>query len=202
MKIFAIVRNYGVPDNECCFGPGAPAWYEIPDSSLLRSGQPFFVPDFAHEFRVFPTLVYRISRLGKGIKARFASRYVDAMTVGACAVAVDMLYELRRKGEPWSRAVAFDKCCMLGNFSNCTDFPNEWHVRCGENELCYNHNDIQRGFPEILERLSRDITMKEGDIVMTALHPAGLPLSIGNKLVAYSSCMDNSSNKVLDINIR
>ena len=48
--------------------------YEIPDSSLLRSGQPFFIPDFAGEFRAMPSAVVRIGRLGKGIAPRFAVR--------------------------------------------------------------------------------------------------------------------------------
>ena len=77
-----------------------------------------------------------------------------------------------------------------------------WEVRCGENGLCYNLNDAHRDLSEILEDISSDITIKEGDLLLSALHPAGLPLSIGMRLSVYSSRMGNDSNKVLDINIR
>lgn len=206
MKIFAVVRNYGESSVESPFGIGEPVWYEVPDSSLLRSGQPFFVPDFAGEFRAFPTVVHRISRLGKGIAARFASRYIDAVTIGCCAVAVDMLRELRRDGQPWSRAVAFDKCCMVGKFLPCDGMPSLWRVSCGDKGISYDLNDVSHEVPEMLERLSRDITVKEGDMMMTALHPVGLPLSVGTKLTIGCDVNGAGENdnfyKVLDINIR
>ncbi len=206
MKIFAVVRNYGSSSVESPFGMGEPVWYEVPDSSLLRSGQPFFVPDFAGEFRAFPTVVHRISRLGKGIAARFASRYIDAVTIGCCAVAVDMLRELRRDGRPWSRAVAFDRCCMIGKFLPCEGTPSLWQASCGGREISYDLSEVLHGVPEMLERLSRDITVKEGDMMMTALHPVGLPLMVGTKLAICRNVNgmgeNESFNKVLDINIR
>lgn len=202
MKIFAVVRNYGEICDGSPFGKGALSWFEIPDSSLLRSGQPFFVPDFAEEFRVFPTVVYRVSRLGKGIAARFSKRYFDAVTLGCCAVAVDLLGNLRSHGEPWCRAVAFDKCCMLGNFVPLDDFPDRWVVKCGDIEALYNMNDIRHDVGEVLESLSRDITVKEGDMIMAAMHPVGLPLRIGTKLVARPENDTPGGNCGLDINIR
>lgn len=202
MKIFATVRNYGGSDAESPFGAGDPAWYEIPDSSLLRSGQPFFVPDFAREFRAFPTVVYRLSRLGKGIGARFVPRYIDAVTMGCCVVAVDLLQDLRRAGDPWCRAVAFDKCCMLGRFLPCDGFPSAWSVKCGGQELVYDLRQAGHDVTEMLERLSRDITVKEGDLIMTALHPEGLALRVGTKLTVDREAGDEEFNKILDVNIR
>lgn len=205
MKIFAVVRNYGVSCGESVFGAGGMSWYEIPDSSLLRSGQPFFVPDFASGFRVFPTVIYRVSRLGKGIGRRFADRYFDAVSIGCCAVAVDLLADLRQHGEPWCRAVAFDRCCMLGSFMPLDKFPGRWIVRCGDNNLEYDLSAMTYEVGQVLEVLSHEITVKEGDMIMAALHPAGLPLQTGTKLSIVSADGDNVDKqniKILDINIR
>ena len=98
MKIFAAVGNhagfipaYGesvVPsDRDIPHG----FWYEIPDSSIIRSGNPFFVPDFDTRFVALPSIAVRICKLGKGIAPRFVPRYYDEVTFGLSVVAADRL---------------------------------------------------------------------------------------------------------------
>lgn len=173
--------------------------YEIPDSSLLRSGQPFFVPDFAGEFRAMPSAVFRIARLGKGIAPRFAARYVDAVTMGCAVVATDLLLKLRNQGSPWCRAVAFDKCCMIGGFMKPDRMPEEWNVSCGEGSLTYSTESVMSAFGETLADISRDITVKDGDLILASLHPDGLILTQGSRLTITD---EHNNNKILDISIR
>ena len=54
----------------------------VPDSAILRTGRPWFIPPFAPEWRLETVLALRISRLGHCIGAKFADRYFDAITIG------------------------------------------------------------------------------------------------------------------------
>lgn len=203
MKIFAVACNYDAPGSVNYFGnQELPCWYEIPDSAILRSGQPFFIPDFAADFRVFPSLICRISRLGKAIAPKFATRYILEGTLGCSAIAVDLLTRLRHDGLPWSRAVAFDKACMIGAMmplERLTD--SRCMLRCGDNTLSYDPRRMRHDIPEVISLLSRDNTLKEGDLILMALTPAGLPLLRGDRLTADITCLSESF-RILDINIR
>lgn len=52
----------------------------LADSSILPSGRPLFVPDWARGFVATAAVAVRVSRLGKCIAHRFATRYWDAIT--------------------------------------------------------------------------------------------------------------------------
>ena len=47
------------------------------DSSLLKDGKPFFIPDFSSEIHYETEIVVKIDRLGKNIAERFAHRYYN-----------------------------------------------------------------------------------------------------------------------------
>ena len=53
------------------------------DSCLLNNRKPMFVPDWTQELGVTECMILRVSRLGKGIARKFASRYYDAVAPGA-----------------------------------------------------------------------------------------------------------------------
>ncbi|MCM1028993.1 MAG: hypothetical protein NC342_01920 [Pseudoflavonifractor sp.] len=80
----------------------------IPDSAIVNQGRPLFVPDFAGEFTAELLPALRVSRLGKGMSERFATRYVDAITL------------LLRLCPPpvytGGLASAFDNCIMQGQW--------------------------------------------------------------------------------------
>lgn len=196
MKIFAVARNYGPTSSHSPFGEGVePVWYEIPDSSILRTGQPFFIPDFSDEFRVFPSIAIKIGRLGKGIAERFAERYIASYAVACSVVGTTLLESLRSRGLPWSRAAAFDKSCMTGNFSdNLTDV---FRIFTDSAEITYRTEEIRMPVGKIISLISRDITLKEGDIILPALHPEGLRLERRHDLKA-----EDSVERLLDIHIR
>ena len=61
--------------------PPEPMIFLKPDSALLKKNKPFFLPDFSKNLQFEAEVVLRISRLGKGISAKYANRYYDALTV-------------------------------------------------------------------------------------------------------------------------
>ena len=77
-----------MPPNRACvmkvlvkYGLDTGAGYELlADSSILPTGRPLFIPDWAHHFAGTLAVAVRISRLGKCIAPRFAHRYWDGFT--------------------------------------------------------------------------------------------------------------------------
>lgn len=208
MKIFAVARNYA--DDSCVspYGEGfGPVWYELPDSAQLHTHQPFFVPDFGNDFRIMPSVAWRISRLGKGIQPRYACRYIDAVGLGCNVIAADLLARLRSEGLPWASAVAFDKSCFLSDWSPVTA-DNEnlpmpvFSIRCGKESLEYHTAAAIHDIGIVLQSISRDITIKNGDVILSAIHPRGLHALTGDKFIAQTSDNNSKQSIILDINIR
>lgn len=206
MKIFAIVHNYEslFEDSvkEPVMGRGEePVWYEIPDSAILRTGNPFFVPDFDAEFHAFPSLCLRVGRLGKGIAPRFADRYIDGWTMGVAVAATGLLGRLRESGLPWTRAVAFDRCCMLGNLqpADTLYINGRFRIACAGSVVCYDTACLRRGVAGILSDLSQDNTLKTGDMILAGLMPRGLALLPGTRLEVKA---DHDNSILIDINIK
>ena len=54
-------------------------------------------------------------------------------------------------------------------------------------------------FGETLADISRDITVKDGDLILAPLHPDGLILTQGSRLTITDEL---NNNKILDISIR
>lgn len=199
MKIFAIINNYA-SEAESIFGGNEPDWYEMPDSSILRSGNPFFVPDFADEFKVYPSVAYRIGRLGKSISPRFAYRYIDGYTLAGAVIAPGLLRSLRNGQRPWTRAVSFDRSCLLGNLEPIDTLKkNEvFRFACGGHEAEYSIGALLRGVDEIISMISADNTLKNGDLILAGLSPEGLSLRPDTRLTASKI----SETNIIDINIR
>ena len=57
--------------------PSEPVIFLKPDSSIIKNNKPFFLPDFSKEIHYEVEVVIKISKLGKGISAKFAHRYYD-----------------------------------------------------------------------------------------------------------------------------
>lgn len=204
MKIFSVLHNYGGSDAELLsspFGQGETDWFEIPDSALLRSGNPFFIPEFDSGFAIFPSIAFRIGRLGKNIAPRFAERYLKEFTMAFCVVGLDSLAQLRAEGKPWCRAVAFDRCCWLGNlqpFDALFDYGN-FEIRCADKSYSYSPGNLLCSPAEILSLLSQNNTLKIGDFILAGLTPGGIPIEIGSSLHASAPKLNCN---FIDINIR
>ncbi len=118
MKIFCVGRNYVAHakelNNEV---PDEPIIFMKPKSALLQAHTPFYYPEFTNELHYECELVLRISKNGKYIQERFASKYYDAVTAGVDFTARDIQNELKEKGLPWEKAKAWDNSAAIGNGS-------------------------------------------------------------------------------------
>ena len=205
MKIFGIGMNYIQHNKEvdgALYKTEAPVLFTKADSSLLKSGKPFFVPDFMGRIDYEAELVIRICRLGKNIPQRFAHRYYDAVTVGIDFTARDVQQQLREKGLPWDLSKSFDGAAAIGEWVGKDKFLDVQAMRF---HLDINGQTVQEGctadmvfgIDEIVAYISQYFTLKTGDVIFTGT-PAGVgPVHIDDHLEGYVE-----ERKVLEFNCK
>jgi acylpyruvate hydrolase len=203
MKIICIGLNYRNHALEMGWEiPVEPVVFLKPDSAILKNNKPFFLPDFSANIHFEVEVVIKISKLGKGISARFAQRYYDEVTLGIDITARDLQSRLAAAGMPWEISKCFDGAAPLGNFvpvSKIKDLKNaDFRLEInGQIKQESNTSDMIFGFNEIVEYVSRFFTLKTGDLIFTGT-PSGVgQLKRNDNLVAY---LDNKA--VLDFMIK
>ena len=190
MKVIGFTGNYGTQD-------GAIQSYLMADSSILYTGRPFFLPDFAQRFVAVPSIVVRTGRLGKCIAPKFAHRYWDAFTAAFSVMAQDgdqpVLTALDR---------AFDGAAMVGDWVEAASLADPLHEpvevmidgtvvsRC-----CL--ADMQHPLDELLAGVSTRCSIKMGDLLFTGDAGPQHTLVPGNRLTATVG-----GHQVLDVKVR
>ena len=179
MKIICIGRNYtehakelNNPVNE------TPVIFLKPDSAILDTRLPFFIPDFSDNIHYEVELVVRINRLGKNIDAGFAHKYYNEITTGIDFTARDLQSELKKKGLPWEISKGFDGSAAVGEFISIDDLSRDQGMRFS---LHKNDTMVQEGscsdmicsIDQIISYVSRFYTLKKGDLIFTGT-PAGV----------------------------
>ena len=190
MKIICVGLNYRKHAAEMGRPlPQEPMIFLKPDSALLKKNKPFFLPDFSKNLLFEAEVVLRISKLGKGIAAKFTHRYYDALTVGIDFTARDLQHRFSQAGHPWELSKTFDGSAPVGTFLPAEKFVNHADISFalevnGEVRQEGNTSDLIFGFPEIIEYVSKYYTLKTGDLIFTGT-PSGVgPVKKGDNLVA------------------
>jgi 2-keto-4-pentenoate hydratase/2-oxohepta-3-ene-1,7-dioic acid hydratase in catechol pathway len=199
MKIICVGLNYRKHAAEMNKAvPSEPLIFLKPDSAILKKNKPFFIPDFSADVQYEAEIVLRISKLGKGIPAKYAGRYFDALTVGIDFTARDLQKKFSQAGYPWELSKTFDGSAPLGNFipkerfADLTDINFTLDIN-GERKQTGNTSDLIFSFDDIISFVSRYYTLKTGDLIFTGT-PSGVgPVKKDDNLTAYLE-----EEKVLD----
>jgi len=192
MKIIAVGMNYAAHNKEIhhSLELSEPTIFMKADSSLLKDGKPFFIPDFSSQIEYETELVVKICRLGKNIAERFAHRYYEEVTVGIDFTARDLQRDFRAKGLPWELSKAFDNSAVTGTFIPLKDLGDINNLSF---HLDINGNTVQKGntaemlFPvdRLIAYISRFMTLKIGDLIFTGT-PVGVgPVKVDDHLTGY-----------------
>lgn len=214
MKII-IVANYGGEGNN--FTSGALndkelAWLSKADSTLLRGGKPYFLPEGDDVYMAHAYVVARLCRLGKSIPSRFAYRYLDGWTIGLNIWNESKKQRLQAAGLPWDSAFDMDYSSVLGDVvrmvptrfaSTGTDEEGsssspfdfiEVSVQIQPDETA-DFTDVAQiklgGLMNVLtneiEKLSVGVTVRQGDYLFAL--PLGQPfrIALGQRIKGFSN---------------
>ncbi|MGL5013131.1 MAG: fumarylacetoacetate hydrolase family protein [Bacteroidales bacterium] len=203
MKIIAIGWNYANHNSEMgrVETPTTPTIFMKPDTSILKDGKDFYIPDFSDQIEYETEIVIRISRVGKNISAKFANRYYDAVTVGIDVTARDLQERLRKEGQPWEISKAFDNSAIIGEFSPTEDLNmQDLHFKMelnGEKRQEASSSEMIFSIDQIVEYVSRYVTLKKGDLIFT-----GTPTGVGRLAIGDKICGYLQENKVLEFSVK
>ena len=188
MKIFCVGRNYVAHAKELGNEVSdEPIIFMKPKSALLQAHTPFYYPEFTNELHYECELVLRISKNGKYIQDRFASKYYDAVTAGIDFTARDIQTELKEKGLPWEKAKAWDNSAAVGKWIPFTDIKNKKDIPFSlykNKELVQQDNskNMIHDFDYIVSYISNYFSVNIGDLIYTGT-PAGVgELVVGDEL--------------------
>jgi 2-keto-4-pentenoate hydratase/2-oxohepta-3-ene-1,7-dioic acid hydratase in catechol pathway len=184
MKIFCIGRNYS--DHAKELGnevPDEPVVFMKPKTALLQPHTPFYYPEFTNDLHYECELVLRVSKNGKYIQEKFATKYYDAVTVGIDFTARDIQDELKKKGLPWEKAKAWDNSAVIGKWVPLTSIKEKNNLNFG---LYKNKELVQQGnsgdmifeFDYLVSYISNFFSINIGDLIFT-----GTPKGVGEVVV-------------------
>ena len=191
MRIFAVGRNYAEHIQELKNErPDEPVIFTKPDSALLRNNAPFYYPSFSNDVHFEVELVLRVSKEGKNIGEKFASKYFDAIGIGVDFTARDLQQKAKEKGLPWDIAKGFNGSAPVSDcFKPVSDFKDLKDINFS---LTVNGELRQKGntafmlfsFEYIISYLSKFFTLRTGDLIFTGTPKGVGPVKVGDVLSA------------------
>jgi 2-keto-4-pentenoate hydratase/2-oxohepta-3-ene-1,7-dioic acid hydratase in catechol pathway len=203
MKIFCVGRNYVAHAKELGNDvPEEPVIFMKPKSALLQSHTPFYYPEFTNELHYECELVLRISKNGKYIQDRHASKYYNGLTVGIDFTARDIQNELKQKGLPWEKAKAWDNSAVVGKWIDITPELNKKDINFS---MYKNKELVQKGhtsnmiftFDQIVAHISNYFSLNIGDLIFT-----GTPAGVGECVVGDELEGFFESEKLFELTVK
>lgn len=191
MKIICVGRNYVAHAKELGNDtPTEPVIFLKPDSAMLNSREPFYIPDFSNDIHYETELIIRINRTGKHINEKFAHKYYEQISVGLDFTARDLQQKLKEKGLPWELAKGFDRSAVIGKWQNKQNFEAPYTFNMHLNDQMVQEGDTSLmlfSIDKIIAFVSRYYTLKIGDIIFTGT-PSGVgKVNSGDQLVGKLS---------------
>ena len=201
MKIICIGRNYA--DHAKEMGkeiPKQPLFFLKPDSSILPKRNPFYIPNFSNEIHFEVELIVKIKKLGKSIPIEFAKNYYSEIGLGIDFTARDLQKKCKDKGHPWEIAKAFDQSAVISEEFLDLKVLDNINFRLEKNEKIVqqsNSKNMLFNVDQIINHVSKYMTLKIGDLIFTGT-PAGVgPVKIGDHLDGFIN-----DKKMFSVNVK
>lgn len=138
-----------------------------PDSVMIRSGKPLFLPE-SGEYGIKWGIGVRIDAVGKSIRPKFADRYYSEIAPLAFILPLKVINCLEDGGDPLASDIVADYTIICGDFIQ--PFAESFPVEIREEGITLQSHHVEiRDLSAILasavSAASRQNTLKTGDIV-------------------------------------
>lgn len=203
-KIVCIARNWRSHAQERGHDlPDRPIYFVKTENCVIGPGVPIPVPTDVGRVDHEGELGVVISRKAQRIKAEDASRFIHSYTVINDVTARTLQHDLSRQSLPWYAAKSMDGFAPLGPF---LVLPGEAEPLTGkrivvkvngETRQDGSLDDMNWKVPELLETVTRYITLEPGDMIATGT-PAGVgPIQPGDEVTVEISGIGQLKNPVI-----
>lgn len=203
MKIFNVIFKEWKPEGEI-------NWRLLPDSSLIKGNNPFFVPDFPGGILCRPGIGVTVGRLGKGIDRKYARSFYGEPFPALVFAAEEYGDMLRRAGRPDAKAYVFDKAVAAGIPSametddiSVVSISRAIKGRAGEIETLkesMGRGDFRNMADIAIEEVSFDNTIRNGDMIIITTDPQTIRAIPDTRMAASAEDLaGNTSRKEINI---
>src|SRR5205823_3248061 len=181
-KVVAVGKNY-VDHAEEMGGqvPEEPIIFLKPSTAVIGPGDPIPYPAQSGRVDHEGELAVVVGRLARRVRSEEAGRFVLGYTCGNDVTA----REIQLKDGQWTRAKGFDGFCPLGPWVETEVEPGDLAVECrvnGDTRQAARTSQLAFGPGELIEYISRVMTLLPGDVILTGT-PAGVgALEVGDRV--------------------
>jgi len=179
-RIFCVGRNYAAHAREMGKDPDRepPFFFTKPADVVVESGATIPYPPETKNFHYEIELIVAIGKGGADISPEAALDHVFAYGVGIDLTRRDLQFEARDKGRPWDWGKAFDLSAPIAPLHrvSAVNHPAKGRIWLAVNGAVKQDADLTEliwPVPDIIAILSRSMTLKPGDLIMTGT-PAGV----------------------------
>jgi 2-keto-4-pentenoate hydratase/2-oxohepta-3-ene-1,7-dioic acid hydratase in catechol pathway len=159
--------------------PEEPLIFLKPSTSVIGPGDDIPRPSWAGRVDHESELAVVIGRFARDVRSEEAGRYILGYTCGNDVTARELQY---RDGQ-WTRGKGFDGFCPLGPWIETELEVGDLAVECrvnGDTRQAGRTAQLTFGPGELIEYVSRVMTLLPGDVIMTGT-PAGVgPIEVGD----------------------
>ncbi len=187
-RVFCLGRNYPWPESYGA-APQEPVFFMKPASNVVEAlGELPFPPqtdEFCHEIE----LVAAIAKGGANIAREHALEHVFGFAAGLDMTRRDHQRKAKAEGLPWEGAKVFEASAPMTAIvpaSEC-DWPLDtslWLQVNGEERQRAYLSQQTWALAEVISRLSRQLPLRPGDLIMTGSPPGVAPLKPGDTIHA------------------
>ena len=195
-KVVCIGKNYA--DHAAEMGgvvPDEPIIFLKPNTSVIGPNDTIVWPEMSDRIDHESELAIVIGRLCKDVPLERASDVIFGYTIANDVTARD----LQKKDGQWTRAKSFDTFCPLGPWIDTDFIPGTQKITAtvnGEVKQSAQLSDMIFKVPEIINFVSRVMTLLPGDIILTGT-PAGIgPMIAGADATMAIEGLGELTNKV------
>ena len=195
-KVVCIGKNYA--DHAAEMGgvvPDEPIIFLKPNTSVIGPNDTIVWPEMSERIDHESELAIVIGRLCKDVPLERVSDVIFGYTIANDVTARD----LQKKDGQWTRAKSFDTFCPVGPWIDTDFIPGTQKITAtvnGEIKQSAQLSDMMFKVPEIINFVSRVMTLLPGDIILTGT-PAGIgPMVAGADATMAIEGLGELTNKV------
>jgi 2-keto-4-pentenoate hydratase/2-oxohepta-3-ene-1,7-dioic acid hydratase in catechol pathway len=159
--------------------PTEPLIFLKPASSVIFNGDSIQIPKMSKCVHHEVELAVIIGKKCKNVLKKDAMNFVFGYAVALDITARDIQTKLKKKGWPWGIAKGFDTFAPISDVVLKKDVPNPQNIDIllklnGKVKQSSNTNNMIFSIEEIIEYITKIMTLQPGDLIMT-----GTPEGVG-----------------------
>lgn len=191
-RIYCVGRNYAEHAREMGHDPDRelPFFFMKPADAVVQNGVAIPYPQATKDLHHEIELVVAIGKGGSDIAVEKALDHVFGYCVGLDMTRRDLQNEAKKTGRPWEMGKAFDNSapCTAIKPVTMVGHPSKGAIWLKVNDQVKQKGDLADliwNVPETIAYLSRLVTLKPGDLIMSGT-PAGVgPVQPGDELEGH-----------------